>query len=131
MSPLSLWKGSPPLPQQIHTPRKGSDCTGTAASALSCIASELHSNRIPATAVQEWYLLLENQWSGAVETAEMVGEKGRDVQLVPLICIWKRAGWHMSPARDGDSTTSLGSPSQCLTTLSVKKFFLISHLNLS
>ncbi|KAK4832969.1 hypothetical protein QYF61_026795 [Mycteria americana] len=34
-------------------------------------------------------------------------------------------------ARDGDSTTSLGSLFQCLTTLSVKKFFLISNLNLS
>ena len=32
--------------------------------------------------------------------------------------------------RDGDSTTSLGSLFQCLTTLSVKKFFLISNLNL-
>ncbi|KAK4824542.1 LOW QUALITY PROTEIN: hypothetical protein QYF61_016146, partial [Mycteria americana] len=33
--------------------------------------------------------------------------------------------------RDGDSTTSLGSLFQCLTTLSVKKFFLISNLNLA
>ena len=32
--------------------------------------------------------------------------------------------------RDGDSTASLGSLFQCLTTLSVKKFFLISSLNL-
>ncbi|KAK4822563.1 hypothetical protein QYF61_016132 [Mycteria americana] len=32
--------------------------------------------------------------------------------------------------RDGDSTTSLGSLVQCLTTLSVKKFSLISNLNL-
>ncbi|KAK4810608.1 hypothetical protein QYF61_007345 [Mycteria americana] len=32
--------------------------------------------------------------------------------------------------RDGDSTTSLGSLFQCLTTLSVKKFSLISNLNL-
>ncbi|KAK4822235.1 hypothetical protein QYF61_011876 [Mycteria americana] len=32
--------------------------------------------------------------------------------------------------RDGDSTTSLGSLFQCLTTLSVKKFFLTSNLNL-
>ncbi|KAK4826770.1 hypothetical protein QYF61_011397 [Mycteria americana] len=31
---------------------------------------------------------------------------------------------------DGDSTTSLGSLFQCLTTLLVKKFFLISNLNL-
>jgi len=31
---------------------------------------------------------------------------------------------------DGDSTTSMGSLFQCLTTLSVKKFFLISNLNL-
>jgi len=30
----------------------------------------------------------------------------------------------------GDSTTSLGSLFQCLTTLSVKKLFLISNLNL-
>ena len=33
-------------------------------------------------------------------------------------------------SRDGDSTTSLGSLFQCFTTLSVKKFFLISNLNL-
>uniref|UniRef100_A0A8V0XGV5 EH domain-containing protein n=1 Tax=Gallus gallus TaxID=9031 RepID=A0A8V0XGV5_CHICK len=33
-------------------------------------------------------------------------------------------------SRDGDSTTSLGSLFQCLTTLSVKKFFLIFKLNL-
>ena len=32
-------------------------------------------------------------------------------------------------SRDGDSTTSLGSLFQCLTTVSVKKFFLISNLN--
>ena len=31
---------------------------------------------------------------------------------------------------DGDFTTSLGSLFQCLTTLSVEKFFLISNLNL-
>lgn len=80
-------------------PRKGSDCTGTAASALSCIASELQSNRVPATAELEWYLLLENPWSGAAERAEVVGEKGRDVLLVPLTCTWNRARWHTSPAR--------------------------------
>ena len=33
-------------------------------------------------------------------------------------------------SRDGDSTTSLGSLLQCLTTLSVYKFFVISNLNL-
>jgi len=32
--------------------------------------------------------------------------------------------------RDSDSTTSLGSLFQCLTSLSEKKFFLISNLNL-
>jgi len=36
----------------------------------------------------------------------------------------------VNPSRDGDSTISLGSLVQCLTTLSVKKFFLISNLNL-
>ena len=36
----------------------------------------------------------------------------------------------LNTSRDGDSTTSLGSPFQCLTTLPVKKFFLISSLNL-
>ena len=87
-----------PPTADTHTARKGSDCTGTAVSALSCIASELHSNRIPATAVQEWYLLLENQWSGAVERAKMVGEKEKHVQLVPLTSIRERAGWHMPPA---------------------------------
>ncbi|KAK4817702.1 hypothetical protein QYF61_026392 [Mycteria americana] len=35
-----------------------------------------------------------------------------------------------STPMDGDSTTSRGSLFQCLTTLSVKKFFLISSLNL-
>lgn len=33
-------------------------------------------------------------------------------------------------SRDGDSTRALGSPFQCLTTFSVKKFLLISSLNL-
>jgi len=33
-------------------------------------------------------------------------------------------------SRDGDSATSLGSLFQCLTTLLVKKFFLITNLNL-
>ena len=36
----------------------------------------------------------------------------------------------LNTSRDGDSTTALGSLFQCLTTLSVKKFFLISNLNL-
>ncbi|KAK4820465.1 LOW QUALITY PROTEIN: hypothetical protein QYF61_027747 [Mycteria americana] len=36
----------------------------------------------------------------------------------------------LNTSRDGDSTTSLGSLCQCLTTLSVQKFFLISSLNL-
>jgi len=36
----------------------------------------------------------------------------------------------LNPSRDGDSTTALGSLVQCLTTLSVKTFFLISTLNL-
>ena len=38
--------------------------------------------------------------------------------------------WFLNTFRDGDSTTYLGSLFQCLTTLSVKKFFLISNLNL-
>jgi len=33
-------------------------------------------------------------------------------------------------SRDGASTTSLGNPFQCFTTLIVKNFFLISSLNL-
>ena len=36
----------------------------------------------------------------------------------------------LNTSKDGDSTTSLGSLFQCLTTLSVKKCFLISNLNL-
>ncbi|KAK4824710.1 LOW QUALITY PROTEIN: hypothetical protein QYF61_017936 [Mycteria americana] len=36
----------------------------------------------------------------------------------------------LNTSRDGDSTTSLGSLFQCLITLSVKKNFLISSLNL-
>jgi len=36
----------------------------------------------------------------------------------------------LNTSRDGDSTTSLGSLFECLTTLSVKKVFLISNLNL-
>ena len=38
--------------------------------------------------------------------------------------------WFLNTSMDGDSTTSLGSLFQCLTTLSVKKCFLISNLNL-
>jgi len=36
----------------------------------------------------------------------------------------------LNTSGDGDSTTSLGSLFQCLTTFSVKMFFLISNLNL-
>ncbi|KAK4829616.1 LOW QUALITY PROTEIN: hypothetical protein QYF61_005743 [Mycteria americana] len=36
----------------------------------------------------------------------------------------------LNTSRDGDSTTSLGSLFQCLTTLLVKTFFLTSNLNL-
>ena len=36
----------------------------------------------------------------------------------------------LNTSRIGDSTTSLGSPFQCLTTLSEKKYFLTSSLNL-
>jgi len=36
----------------------------------------------------------------------------------------------LNTSRDSDSTTALGSLFQCLTTLSVKKFFLTSNLNL-
>jgi len=36
----------------------------------------------------------------------------------------------LNTSRDSDSTTTLGSPFQCFTTLSVKKCFLISNLNL-
>jgi len=36
--------------------------------------------------------------------------------------------WFLNASRDGDSTTSQGSLVQCFTTLSVKKFFIISNL---
>ena len=36
----------------------------------------------------------------------------------------------LNPAREGAATASLGNPCQCLTILIVKKFFLISNLNL-
>jgi len=36
----------------------------------------------------------------------------------------------LSPAREGAATASLGSLGQCFTTLVVKNFFLIAHLNL-
>lgn len=36
----------------------------------------------------------------------------------------------LNASRDGDSTDTLGSPPQCPTTLSIKKFFLMSILNL-
>ena len=38
--------------------------------------------------------------------------------------------WFWNTSRDGDPTTSLGSPFQCLTALSEKKLFVISDLNL-
>ena len=41
-----------------------------------------------------------------------------------------RLTWFSNTSRDGDSTPALSSLFQCLTTLSVKKFFLISNLNL-
>uniref|UniRef100_A0A8C3SQ49 Uncharacterized protein n=1 Tax=Chelydra serpentina TaxID=8475 RepID=A0A8C3SQ49_CHESE len=36
----------------------------------------------------------------------------------------------LKTSKEGDSTTSLGNPFQCFTTLLVKKFFLMSNLNL-
>lgn len=36
----------------------------------------------------------------------------------------------LNTSMDGDANISLGAPSQCLTTLSMKKFFLIPNLNL-
>ena len=36
----------------------------------------------------------------------------------------------LNVSRDGASTTSLGNPFQCFTTLIVKNFFLLSSLNL-
>lgn len=36
----------------------------------------------------------------------------------------------LNTSRIGNSTTTLDSPFQCFTILSMKKFFLISHLNL-
>ena len=36
----------------------------------------------------------------------------------------------LNASKDGDSTTSLSSLFQCLTTLFLKKYFLISNLNL-
>ncbi|KAK4816126.1 LOW QUALITY PROTEIN: hypothetical protein QYF61_011362 [Mycteria americana] len=39
--------------------------------------------------------------------------------------LWETVSKALLKSRDGDSTTSLGSPVQCLTTPSVKKFFLL------
>jgi len=53
--------------------------------------------------------------------------------LFPLLQTMSRSATStrvVNPSRDGDPTTSLGSLFQCLTTLSVKTFFLISNLNL-
>ncbi|XP_068267934.1 protein EOLA1-like [Nyctibius grandis] len=57
--------------------------------------------------------------------------------LEPIPARGRRGVWQVDipeelipSAADGDSTTSLGSLFQCLTTLSRKKFFLISNLNL-
>jgi len=36
----------------------------------------------------------------------------------------------LNTAREGAATASPGNLGQCLTTLTVKNFFLISHLNL-
>ncbi|XP_063262498.1 collagen alpha-1(I) chain [Prinia subflava] len=42
-----------------------------------------------------------------------------------------RVQFFLKHLRDADSTTSLGSPFQCLITLCVKKFFLMANPNLS
>lgn len=48
-----------------------------------------------------------------------------------LIVLWSATSAHfLNSCRDGDCTASLGTLLQCLTTLSGKKFFLISSLNL-
>jgi len=53
----------------------------------------------------------------------------RDIfNWVRLLRAPSNLAWNVS--RDGASTTSLGNLGQCLTTLTAKKFFLISGLNL-
>ena len=59
------------------------------------------------------------------------------IHLLPIFPHWTMSlgttSRHMCvlhTSRDGDSTTSLGSPFQCLITLLEKKFFLISNWNL-
>ncbi|KAK4826066.1 hypothetical protein QYF61_005025 [Mycteria americana] len=58
---------------------------------------------------------------------------GHQLDLTPFsTTLWAQPSsqFFTQQSVDGDSTTSLGSLFQCLTTLSVKKFFLISRLNL-
>lgn len=65
----------------------------------------------------------------------IMARKGHQVQLSTAKSIttmsFSATSTHLSNiSRDGDSITSLDSLLQCLTTLSMKKFFLISSLNL-
>ena len=50
--------------------------------------------------------------------------------LLPILPSVPQSTQFLNATRDGDSTTSLGSPFQHLNTLSEKKFFLLSNLNL-
>jgi len=50
--------------------------------------------------------------------------------LLSIVSLSTTATWFSNTSRDGDSTTSLGGPIQCLTTLYVQKLLQISNLNL-
>lgn len=50
--------------------------------------------------------------------------------ITPCLSLSAPSAHQMNTSRAGDSTISLGSQFQCLITLSVKKFFQISNVNL-
>jgi len=58
------------------------------------------------------------------KTLKIVKSNHQPITTMPCLHIF------FNTSRDGESITSLGSLFQCFTTLSVKKFFLISNLNL-
>lgn len=80
-------------------------------------------------------------WNLCPSSQKRITEAGKDfqnLQVQPVTdprfvnqtrALSARSSQFLNASRGGDSTTSMGIPFQCLTTLSVEKFFLMSNLN--
>lgn len=97
-SPVSGWKVRPPLPQQSHT-HPGKEVTAQEQQQPPCPALPYRCMTPSCPQQQCRSRTCCRNRHRAVDKAEVVNEKGKDVLLVPLMCAWKSAGWHVSPGR--------------------------------